>query len=297
MEINKSVCPPFIGAATAMATPFCGGKVDISRFASALSRQIKSGINAVCVCGTTGEAATLSKKERIKVIETAKENAGAVPVIAGVGAADTQTALKLTADAVKSGADILLVITPFCNKGTTRGIFEHYRKIASAADGRPVILYNVPSRTGVDLSIAEYKRLAAIEGIVAVKEAAAQIAKISALCAETPLFVYSGNDEMTLPVISVGGVGVISVLSNLVPDEVSALAGAAADGRLEEARTIQAKYAPLVRLLFAETSPAPLKYALSLLGWDSGEMRLPLAPIEEPLRRQIASELTALKLL
>ncbi|MBQ9428235.1 MAG: 4-hydroxy-tetrahydrodipicolinate synthase [Clostridia bacterium] len=297
MEINKSVCPPFFGVATAMATPFCGGKLDIPRFSAALSRQVKAGVDALCVCGTTGEAATLSPKERTLLIETAKEHAGRLPVIAGVGAADTKTAVKLTGDAVRSGADLLLVITPFCNKGTARGIFEHYRRIADAAGGCPIILYNVPTRTGVDLSVAQYNRLAAIDGVVAVKEAAERISKISALCAETPLFVYSGNDEMTLPVISVGGCGVISVLSNLVPADVSALAKAAAAGELESARALHAKYAPLVRLLFAETNPAPLKYALSRLGLDSGQMRLPLAPIEEPLMRQIASELTALELL
>lgn len=297
MEMSKSVCPPFNGAATAMATPFCGGKIDIPRFTSALLRQVKAGIDAICVCGTTGEAATLTRKERILLIETAKAHAGACPVIAGVGAADTKTALSLTADAVKSGADVLLVITPFCNKGTARGIFEHYRKIAAAADGRPIILYNVPSRTGVDLTIAEYNRLAAIDGIVAVKEASAEIAKISALCAETPLYVYSGNDEMTLPVISVGGRGVISVLSNLVPEKVAALTKAAAAGELESARALQARYLPLCRLLFAETNPAPLKYALALLGCDSGQLRLPLAPVEEALQKKIASELTALGLL
>ena len=195
------------------------------------------------------------------------------------------------------GADALLVITPYCNKGTADGILEHYRRIADAASGRPVILYNIPSRTGVNLTEAQYAALAGIPNIRAVKEASGSMAKLTRLCADGRLAVYSGNDDQILPVAALGGRGVISVLSNLAPAAVSAMAHAAVDGDFDTARHLAYKYARLISLLFAETNPAPLKYAMELLGLSQGELRLPLAEVGDGLKTALREELTALGML
>ena len=211
--------------------------------------------------------------------------------------ADTKAACALTADAVACGADALLAITPYCNKGTADGILEHYRRIADAASGRPVILYNIPSRTGVNLTEAQYAALAGIPNIRAVKEASGSMAKLTRLCADGRLTVYSGNDDQILPVAALGGRGVISVLSNLAPAAVSAMAHAAVDGDFDTARHLAYKYARLISLLFAETNPAPLKYAMELLGLSQGELRLPLAEVGDGLKTALREELTALGML
>ena len=288
----------FTGAATALATPFSGGEIDLAAFERLVEWQLDMGIDAVCVAGTTGEAATLSRGERRRLLGAARAlSAGRVPLIAGCGSADTKAACTLTADAVACGADALLVITPYCNKGTADGILEHYRRVADAACGRPVILYNIPSRTGVDLTEAQYAALAEIPHICAVKEASGSMAKLTRLCADGRLAVYSGNDDQILPVMAVGGRGVISVLSNLAPAAVSAMAHAAADGDFATARHLAYKYARLISLLFAETNPAPLKYALELLGLSRGEVRLPLAEVGDDLKTALRGELTALGML
>lgn len=298
MKEHTTNFPLFTGAATALATPFSGGEPDLAAFESHVRWQIDMGIDALCVAGTTGEAATLSRSERRKLLAAAKPlTEGKIPLIAGCGSADTKTACTLCEDAKNLGADALLVITPYCNKGTKQGILEHYRRVAEAADGIPIIVYNVPSRTGVDLTLEQYKALAAIPNIRAVKEASPNMTKVTRLCAETPLAVYSGNDDMTLPVVSLGGSGVISVLSNLAPAAVSAMAHAAADGDFQTARRLAHKYARLVSLLFAETNPAPLKYAMELLGLCAGELRLPLAEVDGTLKEKIRTEMTALSML
>ena len=288
----------FTGAATALATPFADGEIDLAAFERLVEWQIGMGIDALCVAGTTGEAATLSRGERRRLLGAARAcAAGKVPLIAGCGSADTKAACALTADAVACGADALLVITPYCNKGTANGILEHYRRIADAAGGRPVILYNIPARTGVDLTDAQYAALADIPNIRAVKEASGSMAKLTRLCAAGKLTVYSGNDDQILPVAALGGKGVISVLSNLAPAAVSAMAHAAADGDFGTARHLAYKYARLISLLFAETNPAPLKYALELLGLCRGEVRLPLAAVEDGLKAALRTELCALGML
>lgn len=288
----------FTGAATALATPFSGGEIDLAAFERLVEWQIDMGIDALCVAGTTGEAATLSRGERRRLLGAARAlSAGKVPLIAGCGSADTKAACALTADAVACGADALLAITPYCNKGTADGILEHYRRIADAASGRPVILYNIPSRTGVNLTEAQYAALADIPNIRAVKEASGNMAKLTRLCADGRLAVYSGNDDQILPVTALGGRGVISVLSNLAPAAVSAMAHAAVDGDFDTARHLAYKYARLISLLFAETNPAPLKYAMELLGLSRGELRLPLAEIGDGLKTALREELTALGML
>ena len=288
----------FTGAATALATPFADGEIDLAAFERLVEWQIDMGIDALCVAGTTGEAATLSRGERRRLLGAARAlSAGKVPLIAGCGSADTKAACALTADAVACGADALLVITPYCNKGTADGILEHYRRIADAASGRPVILYNIPSRTGVNLTEAQYAALADIPNIRAVKEASGSMAKLTRLCADGRLAVYSGNDDQILPVAALGGRGVISVLSNLAPAAVSAMAHAAVDGDFDTARHLADKYARLISLLFAETNPAPLKYAMELLGLSRGELRLPLAEVGDDLKTALREELTALGML
>ena len=288
----------FAGAATALATPFADGEIDLAAFERLVEWQIDMGIDALCVAGTTGEAATLSRGERRRLLGAARAlSAGKVPLIAGCGSADTKAACALTADAVACGADALLAITPYCNKGTADGILEHYRRIADAASGRPVILYNIPSRTGVNLTEAQYAALAGIPNIRAVKEASGSMAKLTRLCADGRLAVYSGNDDQILPIAALGGRGVISVLSNLAPAAVSAMAHAAVDGDFDTARHLAYKYARLISLLFAETNPAPLKYAMELLGLSRGELRLPLAEVGDGLKTALREELTALGML
>lgn len=288
----------FTGAATALATPFADGEIDLAAFERLVEWQIDMGIDALCVAGTTGEAATLSRGEHRRLLGAARAlSAGKVPLIAGCGSADTKAACALTADAVACGADALLAITPYCNKGTADGILEHYRRIADAASGRPVILYNIPSRTGVNLTEAQYAALADIPNIRAVKEASGNMAKLARLCADGRLAVYSGSDDQILPVAALGGRGVISVLSNLAPAAVSAMAHAAVDSDFDTARHLAYKYARLISLLFAETNPAPLKYAMELLGLSRGELRLPLAEIGDGLKAALREELTALGML
>lgn len=289
---------PYTGVATALATPFQGGEVDLDAFRRLVEWQVDMGVDALCVAGTTGESATLSRAERRRLTVCAKEAAnGRVPVIVGCGSADTATACTLCHDAVALGADALLVITPYCNKGTASGIVEHFQRIADAAGERPVILYNVPSRTGVDLSLEQYRALAALQNVCAVKEAAANLTKITRLCGETNLTVYSGNDDMILPVVSLGGSGVISVLSNIAPAAVAAMTHAAIDGDFATAKKPAHKYARLISLLFAETNPAPLKYAMQLLELCSGEMRLPMAEIGDGLKTELRAELVKLSML
>ena len=289
---------PFSGVATALATPFRGGEVDLDAFRRLAEWQVDMGVDALCVAGTTGEAATLTRAERRGLTVCAKEAvSGRVPVIVGCGCADTSTACAHCRDAVSLGADALLVITPYCNKGTASGIVEHFKRIAEAADDRPVILYNVPSRTGVDLSLAQYRALAALPNVCAVKEASVNLTKITRLCGETKLTIYSGNDDMILPVISVGGCGVISVLSNIAPAAVSAMTHAAINGDFATAQKLAHKYARLISLLFAETNPAPLKYAMELLELCSGEMRLPMAEIGDTLKADLRAELVKLSML
>ena len=287
----------FQGSAVAIVTPFRDGAIDFTAFTRLIELQIASGTDAIVVCGTTGESATMTVDERLSVIQFVVERVnGRVPVIAGTGGNCTETVIESSRSAEAIGVDGLLIVTPYYNKTTQAGLVAHYNAVADSVD-LPIIVYNVPSRTGVDLTLSQYKTLAAISGIRAVKEASPNMTKVTRLCAETPLAVYSGNDDMTLPVVSLGGSGVISVLSNLAPAAVSAMARAAADGDFQTARRLAHKYARLVSLLFAETNPAPLKYAMELLGLCAGELRLPLAEVDGALKEKIRAEMTALSML
>lgn len=297
MDTYKNKKIPFSGAATALVTPFHRGEPDIDAFRRLVQWQAEMGIDALCAIGTTGESHTLSRAERRRLVACARETAPDTPLLVGCGSADTRTACTLTADAAMLGADAVLVVTPYCNKGTESGILEHFKRVADRACGLPVILYNVPSRTGVNLSLTQYAELAKIPNIAAVKEAAPDIAKITRIVGETDLAVYSGNDDMILPTVSVGGRGVISVLSNLAPAAVAVMTRAALDGDRVRAAESAHRYARLISLLFAETNPAPVKYAMELLGLCSGEMRLPMGEIGDDLKAKLRAELTRLEML
>lgn len=289
---------PFSGVATALATPFCDGELDIDAFLRLVDWQVDMGVSALCVAGTTGESATLTRAERKRLLSAAKEHSeGKVPVIAGCGSACTDTACTYCRDAAYLGADALLVITPYCNKGTKSGVIEHFKRVAEAAAGLPVILYNVPSRTGVDLDFSQYCELAKVENICAVKEASPNLTKITRLAGETPLSVYSGNDDMIVPVISVGGRGVISVLSNIAPAACAAMANAALGGDYVTAAKLAQRYAHLIELLFVETNPAPVKYAMQLLELCNGEMRLPMSEVGEDTKKKIKTEMQRLSMI
>ena len=281
--------PVFCGSATAVVTPFSGGAVDYFALERLLLRQIDSGADALVVCGTTGEASTLSSEEQAEVIRFAGSVVGGkIPLIAGTGSNDTATACKRTKNATDAGADGVLVVTPYYNKSTQKGLIYHYEAVAASTD-LPVILYNVPTRTCVDVSADTYERLSTVENIVAVKEASPDIVKIGEIirrCGDG-LAVYSGNDDMALPVIFLGGKGVISVAGNLIPSEMYALCRAALSGDYRLAVELHMKYLPLMRGLFCTVNPIAVKTALSMMGLCGGEFRLPMCEPEDDVLEKI----------
>jgi 4-hydroxy-tetrahydrodipicolinate synthase len=281
--------PLFRGAATALVTPFKDGAPDFETLGRLIERQIEAGIDALVVTGTTGEAATLSERERRDVVRfSAATVRGRVPLIAGTGSPSTHTAVRLSCEAAAAGADAVLVVTPYYNKPTPRGIVAHYREIARAAE-KPVIVYHVPSRTGTHLSPEDYQALAAIPGIAGIKEAGAPIADtartLSLLGGSLPL--YAGNDAETLPYLSLGAEGVVSVVSNLFPREVAELCRLARAGEWEQGRRLFFRLLPFASLLFSESNPIPVKAALSLLGLSTAEVRLPLTEATEMTKRAL----------
>ena len=275
--------PFFTGVCTALVTPFLKGNVNYPMLEQLLKRQMDAGIRSVVVCGTTGEAATLSDTEKLTIVQRAKEYVGdACQIIAGTGSNSTQYAVELSVEAQNIGADALLVVSPYYNKATPAGLVDHYTAVANAVH-IPVIAYNVPSRTGVDMSAEVYQSLAQISNIAGVKEASRDITKITkirALCPED-FAVWSGNDDMIVPVLSLGGAGVISVLSNAAPEKTRSMAEAALDGDFDTAAALQIQLHPLVELLFSEVNPIPVKAAMRLLGYDCGGCRLPLTKLTE----------------
>lgn len=273
--------PVFTGACTALVTPFSNGKVDYSMLRKLLHRQMAAGIHAVVLCGTTGEAPTLTDEEKLTIFQQAKEFTGDdCTIIAGTGSNSTQHALTLSRAAEEVGADALLVVSPYYNKATAEGLLAHYTAVAGAVH-IPVIAYNVPGRTGVDIPVEVYAQLAEIPNIAGVKEASSDITKINRIRSVCPgdFSVWSGNDSMIVPVMALGGQGVISVLSNLLPVETQAMAQAALDGDFDTAAALQIQLTPLIDLLFSEPNPIPVKAAMELLGLDCGSCRLPLTPL------------------
>ena len=277
-KFKKSI---FTGAATAIVTPFKNGVIDYESFGKIIDAQIDGGIDAIVVAGTTGEAATLTHEEHCECIKyTVEKVAGRVPVIAGTGSNDTAYGIELSKYACEVGADALLLVTPYYNKANPKGLIKNFLRTADEAD-KPIILYNVPSRTGCNISLPVYRELAKHERIVAVKEASGNLSSIAELFAECGDYfdIYSGNDDQIVPVMSLGGKGVISVLSNLLPAETHQLCQHCLDGNFAEAAKMQLEYLKLINALFCEVNPIPVKTAMNLLGACDIEMRLPLDQI------------------
>ncbi len=273
----------FTGAACAIITPFKNNKVDYNKFAELIEWQIAQGIDAIVFAGTTGEGSTLTDKEHKDVIKFGVDTvAGRVPVIAGTGSNDTTYAIELTKYACEVGADAMLLITPYYNKATQKGMIASFKAIADAST-KPCILYNVPSRTGCNLLPESVAELSKHPNIVAIKEASgniSQIAAVAALCGDD-IDIYSGNDDQIVPVMSLGGKGVISVLANVVPKETAEMCRCYLEGDTKKALELQLKYLSLVDYLFCEVNPIPVKAALSQMGFCDNELRLPLTPMEE----------------
>lgn len=283
----------FTGAAVAIVTPFKNNQVDYESLAALIERQIENSTDAIVICGTTGESSTLTDEEHKECIRFCVEKtAGRVPVIAGTGSNDTDYAISLSKYACEVGADGLLLVTPYYNKATPKGLIKHFTAIADATD-KPIILYNVPSRTGVNISLPVYKELAKHDRIVAAKEASGNISAVAALaeaCGNS-LDIYSGNDDQIVPILSLGGKGVISVLSNVVPKETHDIVALWNEGKTKESLALQLKYLDLINALFCEVNPVPVKTAMGLMGLCADEMRLPLCEMEENNKERLATAL------
>ncbi len=286
----------FTGMATAMVTPMTPEGVDYEALGRFIDFQLSQGINALVAVGTTGESATLSPAERKEVIRfTIDRVAGRVPVIAGTGTNNTQHAMDYSISAARDGADALLVVTPYYNKATQNGLIAHFTAIADKVD-KPIILYNVPSRTGCNLLPATVEKLAEHPNIAAIKEASgnmSQVVELFARCGDK-LDVYSGEDGLTVPILSMGGKGTISVLSNVVPKEAVAMTNAFFAGDVAEAARLQCRYLDLINLLFCEVNPIPAKAAVSAMGFGKEYIRLPLTPMEEGNRAKLLAEMRRL---
>ncbi|MBQ8683557.1 MAG: 4-hydroxy-tetrahydrodipicolinate synthase [Clostridia bacterium] len=276
----------FTGAATAIITPMTATGIDYEQFARLIDWQIAEGIDAIVVAGTTGEGSTLTDAEHREAIRFCVEQvAGRVPVIAGTGSNDIAYAIDLTKYACEVGADAMLLVTPYYNKATQQGLIQSFTAVADAST-KPCILYNVPGRTGCNLLPATVAKLAEHPNIVGIKEASgniSQIAQVAHLCGDN-IDIYSGNDDQIVPVMSLGGKGVISVLSNLMPAETSKICHDYLEGRTAEATAAQLKYLPLVDALFCEVNPIPVKAAMAAMGYCEDILRLPLTPMEDAHR-------------
>ncbi len=281
----------FKGAATAIITPFKDNKIDYERFAKLIDWQIAEGIDAIVVCGTTGEASTLTDEEHRDAIKFAVDHvAGRVPIIAGTGSNDTDYAIDLTRYACEAGADAILLVTPYYNKATQKGLIASFTAVADIST-KPIILYNVPSRTGCNILPKTAAILAEHPNIVAIKEASGNISQIAELAALTrgKLDIYSGNDDQIAPILSLGGIGVISVLSNLMPKETSRMCHDFFEGKTQQSLDAQLELLPLVNALFCEVNPIPVKAAMSAMGYSENSLRLPLTKMEEDNEKVLLS--------
>ena len=289
----------FRGAAVAIVTPFCNNVVDYDALGRLIDRQIESSTDAIVICGTTGESSTLTDEEHRECIRYCVERvAGRVPVIAGTGSNDTDYAIDLSRYACEVGADALLLVTPYYNKATPKGLIKSFTAVADATD-KPIILYNVPSRTGVNITLPVYKELAKHERIVAAKEASGNISAIAELIAECGdiLDVDSGNDDQIVSILSLGGKGVISVLSNVVPRETHDICQLYFDGKTQDSAKLQLKLLKLANTLFCEVNPVPVKTAMGLLGLCGDEMRLPLCEMDDANREKLISVMKSYNLI
>ncbi len=288
--------PVFEGMATALITPITESGIDYEAFGRLIDWQIDEGIGGLVICGTTGEGSTLTDEEHKKAIEYAVERtARRVPVIAGTGSNDTAYALELTDFACKAGADAVLVVTPYYNKATQNGLYKLFTSIADISTV-PVILYNVPSRTGVNIEPKTVAALAEHPNINAIKEASgniSQIAEIAALCGDK-INIYSGNDDQVIPIMALGGKGCISVLSNLIPKESNEMCKKFSEGDVKSAAEMQLRYLPLINALFSEVNPIPVKAAMAKMGFCEDYLRLPLTSMEDAHKEKLFSEMAKL---
>lgn len=273
----------FTGAGVAIVTPFNNdGSVNYDKLEQLIEEQIANGTDAIIICGTTGESAAMSGEEHMECIKFAIDRVNRrVPVIAGTGSNDTAYATEMSIDAEKAGADGLLLVTPYYNKTSQKGMIAHFRHTADAVN-IPIILYNVPSRTGCKIDIDTYKELSKHKNIVAAKEASGDLSFVARLAAETGLDIYSGNDDQVVPIMSLGGKGVISVASNIIPTEMHKMCEFALKGDFTSARELQLKYLELINALFCDVNPIPVKEAMNLLGKEVGPCRLPLVSPDQP---------------
>ena len=287
----------FKGCGTAIATPFTEDGVNLEEFKRLVNYQIKNEVDAIIVCGTTGESSTMTHDEKIATIKCAVEtSAGRVPIIAGTGSNNTSQAIELSKEVEKLGVDGLLVVTPYYNKTTQNGLIAHYKAIAESVS-LPIIVYSVASRTGVNIAPTTCLELSKVPNIVAIKEASgnlSQVAEIANLCGDD-LHIYSGNDDQVLPVLSLGGLGVISVLSNVKPRFTHDMVKAFFDGEIEKATKSQVEAIPLIKALFSEVNPIPVKAALNDLGFNYGIPRLPLIEMNADKREILKNEMNKLK--
>ena len=273
---------PFTGSGVAIVTPFDGYKTNYDALGELIEFHIQNNTDSIIICGTTGEASTMPDAEHLAAIEyTVKKVNGRIPVIAGTGSNETAHAIELSKKAEELSADALLVVTPYYNKASQKGLVAHFSAIANSVS-IPIILYNVPSRTGVNIPIPVLKELSKLENIVAIKEASGNISYTAKVAAEVPdLYIYSGNDDMIVPVMSLGGKGVISVLANVMPRETHDMCQYYLDGENEKATKLQLELLDLVDNLFIEVNPIPVKTALGLMGKNVGNLRLPLCEMED----------------
>ncbi len=275
--------PIFTGACTALVTPFLGQQLNLPMVHRLLRRQQEAGISAVVLAGTTGESPTLSDSEKIQLFRSSREFVGSgMTLICGTGSNDTRHALELSIAAQEAGADALLVVSPYYNKANPEGLIAHYLSIAEAVD-IPILLYNVPGRTGLDMPVSVYRQLSRVSNIAGVKEASTDIVKIARIrnACGPDFAIYGGNDDQAVAAMSLGAQGVISVLSNVLPVETQAMARAALAGDFDTAAALQCKLLPLIDLLFAEVNPIPVKEAMELVGFDCGKCRLPLGALSQ----------------
>ena len=291
----------FKGAGVAIVTPFTqDDKVNFEELGRMIDFQIAGGTDAIIICGTTGESSTLTHDEHDACIKFAVEHtAGRVPVIAGTGSNSTAEAIRLSTHAQNNGADALLLVTPYYNKATQKGLIQHYTAIANSVD-LPIILYNVPSRTGVNILPQTAVTLAKnVKNIVAIKEASGNISQVAELAAlaDGCIDIYSGNDDQVVPLLSLGGVGVISVLSNVMPKLTHDMVMSYLNGNVKLSRQLQLSVMNLNKALFCEVNPIPVKEALNMMGWNAGAVRSPLCEMEPQHKELLRKELTAMKLI
>lgn len=280
----------FTGAGVAIVTPMNPDEsINFDRLGQIIDNQIENGTDAIVICGTTGESATMTDQEHVDCIEYAvKRVNGRVPVVAGAGSNHTSYAVWMSKEAKRVGADALLHVTPYYNKTSQTGLIRHFNAVADATD-LPIILYNVPSRTGVNITPATYRELAKHPNIVAAKEASgniSQIAQIAQVCGDE-LDLYSGNDDQIVPLLSLGAKGVISVLSNIMPRETHDICRLFFEGKIAESRALQLKLLPLINALFSDVNPIPVKEAMNMMGWECGECRLPLVSMQPQAKEHL----------